>query len=199
METSLSNGDNGNTHSLFGGAFTCFLPNNALDASEIRDIPDNQEVFCHKNTDQSIMVDILEYQDHVNGSDAVKYHFLDLVESNDAGNDHEIIMIESIPKSSICMTESSDAWFLTGRQNISKFKEESQAKNCVDMYTMLYRLPQYHTDILIILNNPVSISKDSSSSLHANSLLSSDAWTLDMFKQIACSLTLHNCDIFGEG
>ena len=40
--------------------------------SEIRDIPDNQEVFCHINTDQSIIVDILEYQSQVEGESAVR-------------------------------------------------------------------------------------------------------------------------------
>ena len=143
METVISNGDNGSIRTLFGGAFSCFIPNNALDASTIRTIPDNQEVFCHASTDQSLMVDILEYQNHVDGEEAAKYHFLDLVESNDAGNENEIILVESIPRGNVCILESAEAWFLTGRQMISKFKENSTAKNLVDIHIMLYRLPQY--------------------------------------------------------
>ena len=41
--------------------------------SEIREVPDNQEVFHHQKTDQSIMFDILEYQDQVHGNEAIKY------------------------------------------------------------------------------------------------------------------------------
>lgn len=41
--------------------------------SEMREIPDNQEVFCHPTTDQSIMIDILEYQNHVQGEHAARY------------------------------------------------------------------------------------------------------------------------------
>ena len=41
--------------------------------STIRDIPDNQEVFVHSSTDQSIMFDILEYQGHVEGAEAARY------------------------------------------------------------------------------------------------------------------------------
>ena len=40
--------------------------------SDFREIPDNQEVFCHEKTDQSLMFDILEYQEHVKGEDAVR-------------------------------------------------------------------------------------------------------------------------------
>ena len=56
METSISNGDNGSIRPLFGGAFSCFIPTNSLDASSVREVPDNQEVFCHTDNDQSLMV-----------------------------------------------------------------------------------------------------------------------------------------------
>ena len=55
---------------LFGGAFACNVPPYFKDASEIRDIPDNQEVFVHESEDDSLMVDILEYQGQVNDRDA---------------------------------------------------------------------------------------------------------------------------------
>lgn len=198
METSISNGDNGTSRPLFGGALSCFMPNDALDASTIRTIPDNQEVFCHPSTDQSLMIDILEYQSHVDGEAAAHYHFLDLVESNDAGNEFEVILVESIPSGNICLTQSSEAWFLTGRQMVSKFKENSSARNLIEIHTLLYRLPQYKTDILMVLNSPIAISKESSSSLNSTSPNCVDSWTLDMFKQIACSLTLVNPGLFGE-
>ena len=38
--------------------------------SDLREVPDNQEVFCHKSSDQSIMIDILEYQDQVTQENA---------------------------------------------------------------------------------------------------------------------------------
>ena len=54
------------------------------------------------------------------------------------------------------------------------------------------------TDMLIVLNSPIAISKESSSSSNSESPNCAESWTLDMFKQIACSLTLHNGGIFGE-
>ena len=32
-----------------------------LCVSDVREIPDNQEVFAHSHTDQSIIIEILEY------------------------------------------------------------------------------------------------------------------------------------------
>lgn len=40
--------------------------------STIREVPDNQEVFVHVANDQSIMVDILEYQSDVPDPDAAR-------------------------------------------------------------------------------------------------------------------------------
>ncbi|CAF1681038.1 unnamed protein product, partial [Didymodactylos carnosus] len=37
---------------LFGGAIQAFLPDTAVDASVVRHVPDNQEVFVHTSSDQ---------------------------------------------------------------------------------------------------------------------------------------------------
>ncbi|VDO73853.1 unnamed protein product [Schistosoma mattheei] len=60
------------SHPLFDGAFQCLLPTNVVDASDLRQIPDNQEVFVHPSTSQSITIDILEYVDASNHEDAAK-------------------------------------------------------------------------------------------------------------------------------
>jgi hypothetical protein len=59
--------------SLFGGALSCLLPPGAKDVSEVRQIPDNQEVLVHEETDQSIVIELLEYEEAVDGEQAVKY------------------------------------------------------------------------------------------------------------------------------
>nr|KAF6305459.1 RAN guanine nucleotide release factor [Pipistrellus kuhlii] len=57
---------------LFGGAFSATLPVGAIDVSDLRPIPDNQEVFCHRVTDQSLIVELLELQAHVRGEAAAR-------------------------------------------------------------------------------------------------------------------------------
>ncbi|XP_028840172.1 ran guanine nucleotide release factor isoform X2 [Denticeps clupeoides] len=69
---------------LFGGALSACVPHGAQDVSELRQVPDNQEVFAHRHTDQSIVVELLEHQGHVEDEGAARYHFEDLAESNHA-------------------------------------------------------------------------------------------------------------------
>ncbi|XP_073874631.1 ran guanine nucleotide release factor isoform X3 [Macaca fascicularis] len=57
---------------LFGGAFSAILPTGAIDVSDLRPVPDNQEVFCHPVTDQSLIVELLELQAHVHGEAAAR-------------------------------------------------------------------------------------------------------------------------------
>lgn len=42
-------------------------------------MPDNQEVFAHPKSDQSIIFDILEYVESVSDEEAAVYHFRDLI------------------------------------------------------------------------------------------------------------------------
>ncbi|KAK3706422.1 hypothetical protein QZH41_018636 [Actinostola sp. cb2023] len=76
---------------LFGGAMRALIPSEAKDVSEVRQVPDNQEVFCHPTIDQSIMVDILEYQTQVQNENAAKYHFEDIASCNESLGTFEVI------------------------------------------------------------------------------------------------------------
>lgn len=42
-------------------------------SSRLRDVPDNQEIFVHPETDQSVIFDILEYANDVKDADAAKW------------------------------------------------------------------------------------------------------------------------------
>lgn len=41
-------------------------------SSDLRPVPDNQEVFCHPVTDQSLIIELLELQAHVQGEAAAR-------------------------------------------------------------------------------------------------------------------------------
>lgn len=195
MQADWKNEDNGNRKALFGGSISCFLPSNAHDMSNFREIPDNQEVFCHEKTDQSIIFDILEYQDHVQGEEAAKYHFTDIADFNEAGGEAEVTLIEPIPREQSNVKQCCDAWFLLGRQMVSKYKEGADAKNLIHVMMVLYRLPQFQSDILVIMNDPVAISNISSSS--SSSLNDTSKWDKEQFKRVACSLTILDTSLFG--
>ena len=67
---------------LFGDAFSAILPTGAIDVSDLRPVPENQEVSCHPVTNQSLIIEILELHAHVQGEAAApapaRYHFEDV-------------------------------------------------------------------------------------------------------------------------
>ncbi|KAF7688396.1 ran guanine nucleotide release factor [Silurus meridionalis] len=178
---------------LFGGALCAVFPSNTTDISELREIPDNQEVFAHTHTDQSIIIELLEYQGHVEDSQAARYHFEDVAGSNKAMEveQMEVMEVQCVPHSQLSLSQCSSAWILTGAQLISKFNEE--AKNTVNIHLCLFRLPQYTTDILITFNNPVSISPLSSSSC----AVADGVWTVQDFLTLVQSFQLLDPGVFG--
>nr|ADO28291.1 ran guanine nucleotide release factor [Ictalurus furcatus] len=181
------------TRPLFGGAMSAVLPSNTKDISELREIPDNQEVFAHTHTDQSIIIELLEYQSHVEDSQAARYHFEDVAGSNkvmEAGQ-MEVMEVQCVPQEQLSLSQCSSAWILTGAQLISKFNEE--AKNIVKIHLCLFRLPEYTTDILITFNDPFSISPLSSSS----SASADGAWTVQDFHTLVQSFQLLDPGVFG--
>ncbi|KAM4748101.1 ran guanine nucleotide release factor isoform 1-T2 [Rhinophrynus dorsalis] len=182
-------------HPLFGGAFSVILPPSFQDVSELREIPDNQEVFAHSVTDQSIIVELLEYQEGMTDPDAARYHFDDVASSNDAEGQSEALSVEPLPLAQLTLTNCASAWLLTGHQQVSKFNE--QARNTVNIYMALFRLPQHATDLLVTFNDPCAIDPSSSSAVGGVSETSSNHWTLADFHRLLCSLQLHNPDIFG--
>ncbi|XP_064642027.1 ran guanine nucleotide release factor-like [Lineus longissimus] len=179
---------------LFGGAMTIFLPEDVLDASKVRQIPDNQEVFTHSKTDQSMIIEILEY---VNEPDqmAIRTHYGDIAGCNDAATDEDtqILHVEQIPKDQVGMSQCQSAWFIAGKQKVAKFHES--VKNEVNIHMAVFRLQQYDSDILITFNDPVAINPDSSS--HGAIPVSTQPWSIEQFRNSVMSLEIVNEELFG--
>lgn len=183
------------TRPLFGGALSAALPCRAKDISELREIPDNQEVFAHPHTDQSMIVELVEYQGQVEDKDAAKYHFEDIASSNKAlePGAFEVTDVVPLSKSEVSLSDCSTAWMLTGVQCVAKFNEE--ARNTVTLHLGLFRLPQFSTEILVTFNDPQRISPDSSSAASAET--HREPWTVVDFQRLLQTLTLHNPGLFG--
>lgn len=182
-------------HPLFGGALSALLPHSATDISELREIPDNQEVFAHAHTDQSLIVELVEYQAQVADQDAARYHFEDIAGSNKAlePGAFQVTSVVPLPKSELALSACSSAWMLSGTQCVSKFNEE--ARNTVSLHLGLFRLPQFSTDVLVTFNDPQSISPDSSSAASAET--HREPWTVQDLQRLLQTLTLHNPGLFG--
>ena len=174
---------------------SALLPNNVVDVSDLREIPDNQEVFVHQGTDQSIIVEILEMVQE-GDEQAVRTHFQELASSNDATQDNQVASVEQMAKNQISMDVCESAYYLSGQQLISKFKET--AKNVVNIHLALFRIPSKQTDIILTLNDPVNISPQSSSGqVQGEGVPRQDPWTLEHFRLCLQSLKIQNTDFLG--
>uniref|UniRef100_A0A8C6GG44 Ran guanine nucleotide release factor n=1 Tax=Mus spicilegus TaxID=10103 RepID=A0A8C6GG44_MUSSI len=109
---------------LFGGAFFAILPTGAIDVRDLRPVPDNQEVFCHPVTDQSLIIELLELQAHGQGGAAARYHFEDIGGVQGARAVHVLsvqpLWLENLSLRGCCQ----DAWFLSGKQQVAKDNEQ---------------------------------------------------------------------------
>lgn len=190
-----ASGSAAQTRPLFGGALSAAIPFSATDISDLREIPDNQEVFAHPHTDQSLIVELVEYQGQVEDQDAAKYHFEDIASSNKAlaAGAFEVTNVVPLSKSEVSLSDCSTAWMLTGTQCVAKFNEE--ARNMVTLHLGLFRLPQFSTEILVTFNDPQRINPESSSA--ASLETHREPWTVLDFQRLLQTLTLHNPGLFG--
>uniref|UniRef100_A0A3Q0KFL4 Putative ran-binding protein n=1 Tax=Schistosoma mansoni TaxID=6183 RepID=A0A3Q0KFL4_SCHMA len=191
---------------LFDGAFQCLLPTNVVDASDLRQIPDNQEVFVHPSTSQSVTIDILEYVDANNHEDAARMHFDEISTSNEA-TDSSISSLRTVSLHNpdpYC----SSVVLLSGKQNVSKFNQSNE--DVVFIYMALYRYTEFQADVLVVVNDPhgedgIIHSPSGYNQVHFtfqndnnnNNSYSTDlTWSQDTINTMLLSLRLMNSNIF---
>ncbi|KAJ3989987.1 hypothetical protein F5890DRAFT_1569978 [Lentinula detonsa] len=137
---------------LFGGAITAIAPNNLLDASEIRQIPDTQEVLLFPDSSISIIVEILQRVEPDDNQDAVKYHFDSLAHDNDALSS-EVVSVNLILNDRGDATPSVTT--LTGIQRVPKFNRLIPDE--VRVLMALYRVVEKGIDLVVSFNIPVKL------------------------------------------
>eukprot|EP00877_Chromochloris_zofingiensis_P006208 jgi/Chrzof1/1840/Cz10g23090.t1_PPD8[v5.2] len=183
--------------SLFGGAIEVCLPARFVDISDVRPVPNNQEVFADANRDQSFVVEIVEHSP-VSDDAAGRFVFEDLAAANNATHS----AIEEIrtlgPEDMPHMPENYHKCLVRGTQDVSKSREGPAAVNRVQLLVALIRLPDYESDIIITLNTPVFISQYSSSAQLTGS--GAQAWHEDapaLFQAILKTFKINDYDVFG--
>jgi len=193
----ISNSGNSREVLLYGGAMSVILPNYFKDISDVRPIPDNQEVFMYVDKDQSLIVELLSTTEisHLSMQESIIFHFNQLAKDNDAVNSEilelSLLSNEEIPNFDATIQKIG----VIGRQTVAKFKEKG-AENLVKIYLALIRLPKYTTDILISLNEPITIHPSSSSSETTSSLAIVRYPALMAFKEVLRSIKILDISLF---
>ncbi|KAI8376984.1 hypothetical protein BD560DRAFT_391333 [Blakeslea trispora] len=156
-----------NTQPLFGGAIVSPVPDSFVDASQFRQIPDNQEVFVDMNTQQSLIFELLE-QVEAKGTDIAKFHFQQLADDNEA-SDAAVSFAAQLDPKEVCPLlppSTTEIYILQGTQKVSKFNEK-QADNTVEIIMTIVRLVQVETDFVLSVNAPIQLASTSSEQEYA--------------------------------
>ncbi|KIY68709.1 Mog1p/PsbP-like protein [Cylindrobasidium torrendii FP15055 ss-10] len=135
---------------LFGGAITALAPTNLIDASEIRQVPDTQEVLLYPDSDVSIIVEVLERVQPSDYREAAKFHFGSLAHDNSAA-DSTVLSVDIVPNDRGDGTP--DAIILDGSQHVQKFNRTTL--DTVHILMAVYRLVQKNVDLVVTFNIPV--------------------------------------------
>ncbi|KAF1956799.1 Mog1p/PsbP-like protein [Byssothecium circinans] len=135
---------------LFGGAITVDLPTAYGDTSQIRQVPDHQEVFLDANGYSGAIVEILEYVDKPTDEEALQYHFADLVEGT--GDSTDLLtqgraVVGKMPTTPVLTLSFIQTPGPTDRPG-------RKTPDFVAIHLLLLRLKEQGTDILITINAP---------------------------------------------
>jgi len=137
---------------LFGGAITLNLPSGLIDASDLRQIPDTQEVFLSPDSDVTYIIEILQRVEPNDLSEAVKFHFDSLAHDNSAQSS----TVERVIPPSLDIAQSATRpvpCLLQGTQLVQKFNRPSADE--VRILVALYRIEDKDTDVVFTCNIPV--------------------------------------------
>jgi len=136
------------TRELFGGAITVTLPTALLDASDLRQIPDTQEVFLSPNSGVSIIFEVLERVPATDPLEAVKYHFDSLAHDNSAKSQVILHAAETTQHQG----DTPAPVILRGTQSVSKFNAAEPDE--VQILLALYRVESKNVDFVMTMNVP---------------------------------------------
>lgn len=129
---------------LWGGAIQATAPVDLIDASDLRQVPDNQEVFLYPDSSISIVAEILQSVEPTDLSEAIKFHFDSLAHDNDAKSS-TVLAIEKIA--------DLDITILKGEQVVPKFNKVEP--DLVHILMALRRVEGKNIDIVVTFNVPV--------------------------------------------
>ncbi|KAI5361263.1 putative ran-interacting Mog1 protein [Septoria linicola] len=139
---------------LFGGAIVAEVPEGWEDVSQIRQVPDTQEVFLSSSGFSSIVFDILERVfPPPTDIEALKFHLSDIVESDAS---HTVLhKITSPPAITLSKMPSTPVFsLLASAPTGEKMRGRPNEPDFVAIVLILVRLENVGTDLVVSVNLP---------------------------------------------
>ncbi|XP_021890627.1 ran guanine nucleotide release factor isoform X3 [Carica papaya] len=160
---------------LFGGAISSTFPLRFQDVSDIRQVPDHQEVFVDPARDESLIFELLDLKHDVGDNGSATWFLQDLATEQDA----------------------------EGCTAISKGRQGREAQNLLTVYLANLRLKAVGTDVLIVAHEPILINPLSESATAVGAGLAVPAAQSgcmamgEVFKLAVSSFKVNDWSLFG--
>eukprot|EP00008_Paramoeba_atlantica_P003036 CAMPEP_0201489480 /NCGR_PEP_ID=MMETSP0151_2-20130828/22832_1 /ASSEMBLY_ACC=CAM_ASM_000257 /TAXON_ID=200890 /ORGANISM="Paramoeba atlantica, Strain 621/1 / CCAP 1560/9" /LENGTH=191 /DNA_ID=CAMNT_0047875091 /DNA_START=132 /DNA_END=707 /DNA_ORIENTATION=+ len=188
-----------NNRELFGGAIRLNVPAKFIDVSPFRPVPDHQEILVEEETDRSVIVELASLVENFPAEEAASRHFQELANVNHATRS-ELGETAKVTSSDVPRLSANPEWigtFATGKQAISKFRNEAGKENLVQISVCCIRIPKHTVDILITFNESVLINRDSSSAQAVSAeAMQQKEDGMDFFKEIVRSFEIKDFSLF---
>ncbi|KAJ1397644.1 hypothetical protein B484DRAFT_458656 [Ochromonadaceae sp. CCMP2298] len=141
---------------LYGGAIEAVLPASFRDVSDLRQVPDHQEVFVDQGSEASLIVELLSLDADVADEHAVQHYFNQLAEHNEAATSAVLDQAIVADPSFMLSFSAHPRMALVGRQSVPKHRPEGEGAEADDVciVLVLVRLRDVTTDLLCSLNMP---------------------------------------------
>lgn len=148
---------------LFGGAITMALQGDFMDASDLRQVPDNQEVLLSGDSSVSLILEVL--QQVADGTDpeamdkAARFHFDSLAHDNSALEAHvEYVEAPAGEKAAAPPATPAPA-LVRGTQRVRKFGKASE-EDSVHIWAAVWRIEAKNVDLVLSVNDPATTGLD---------------------------------------
>ncbi|WOL02220.1 putative ran guanine nucleotide release factor [Canna indica] len=188
---------------LFGGAISSCFPLRFQDVSNIREVPDHQEVFADPQRDESLIFELLDLKHDVEDSSSAVWFLRDIADEQDA--EETMVLEHSDTLEAVGLTNTNGpaiASIAVGQMAISKGRQGREAQNLVRVYLANLRLKEVSTDVLITAYEPIVINplSESARTVGAGPTLPAvQAGCLpvaEVFKLAVTNFIVHNWTLF---
>lgn len=189
---------------LFGGAIVSIFPQRFQDVSNVRQVPDHQEVFVDPARDESLIFELLDLKTDVPDQGSAAWFLQDLANEQDA--EGTMVLEQSgVIQADGLQFENTLPIITTavGQMAISKGKQGREAQNIVKVYLANLRLKEVSTDVLITAYEPMLINPLSESAAAVGAGLAIPAIQsgclpmAEVFRSAVSSFKVNDWSLFG--
>ncbi|KAI4284583.1 MAG: hypothetical protein L6R38_001284 [Xanthoria sp. 2 TBL-2021] len=138
---------------LFGGAITVNFPASYADVSNIREVPDHQEIYLDASGFSSVIVEIAERVSHPpTDQEALRFHFEDIVDEHDTSRiwHTNVAQLPHLPSNTPCYTLLAT----TTPPPATNGNVHTKTPSFTAVMLTLIRLVAQSTDIVVTINIP---------------------------------------------